>query len=289
MIGYVYRMTCLLPGEYYTYVGKRCSEKFDIRYFGSGSIWRRILNKYDLRAIWTKCSDKLYATADKLLCCEILAKCDTNEQLNHTEANLVEKEKKENDKCVNIAAGGTGGCSYKYMTEEQVRKAIENHKVSCSNRTEDENRAIRRKISEGWRRKSKEEKTNKINNFKKTWYNKPENERKALFKRQQITRDSKTEEEKRRINEQQALTKRNKSAAVKHEIYLKGLHTLKKKLNLKDIKIVYDNGEEEIYETFREASRAVIKKLKLNNKTMSLRNDTVGHHFAKYGFTLQYT
>lgn len=111
MYGYVYLTTDLTNNK--IYVGQHKSEKFDESYLGSGQIIRAKIKKY----------------GKENFSCEILEKCDTEQQLNDREIYWI-KELNSRDLSVgyNIATGGTFGDSGyhlemlgKHQSEKQKR------------------------------------------------------------------------------------------------------------------------------------------------------------------------
>ncbi len=89
MIGYVYITYC--PNNR-VYIGQRRKNKFDKSYIGSGRIIKDMMKKYD------KYKD---------FKCEILYECDSVDELNIKEIEMISKYKSlYKEKCINILRGG---------------------------------------------------------------------------------------------------------------------------------------------------------------------------------------
>ena len=89
MIGYIYITYC--PKDR-IYIGQRRKNKFDKSYIGSGKIIKDMMKKYD------KYKD---------FKCEILYECNTVDELNSKEIEMIQKYKSlYKDKCINILRGG---------------------------------------------------------------------------------------------------------------------------------------------------------------------------------------
>lgn len=94
MYGYIYLTTDLELNK--IYVGQHKSTKFDAKYYGSGIIIRKLINKYG---------------ADRFKC-ELLEECNSLEQLNDREIYWVKKLDATNPSIgYNIASGGAFGDS----------------------------------------------------------------------------------------------------------------------------------------------------------------------------------
>ena len=92
MYGYVYLTTNLINGK--KYIGKHKSTKFDKTYKGSGKLLRVAFDKYG----WDNFS------------CEILRECESEEELNLAEIEIISRNDALNsEEYYNLTAGGTGG------------------------------------------------------------------------------------------------------------------------------------------------------------------------------------
>lgn len=78
--GYIYITTCLINNK--KYIGKRSKSKFDEKYYGSGKIFKRALEKYG------KENFKV----------EILEWCKTKEELNEAERKWIKYYNAQEDK-----------------------------------------------------------------------------------------------------------------------------------------------------------------------------------------------
>ena len=94
MYGYIYKTTDLENNK--IYVGQHKSDKFDTKYYGSGIIIVKLLNKYG---------------TDRFMC-ELLEECDSAEKLNDQEIYWIDKlNALDNTIGYNIATGGAFGDS----------------------------------------------------------------------------------------------------------------------------------------------------------------------------------
>ena len=122
MIGYIYKTTNKINQK--VYIGKHQSSEYDEKYFGSGKILRRAIEKYGLENFSN----------------EIIDTADTDEELNEKEKYYIKHYKDLYGKdCYNLASGGDGGDVFKYQSSEHkqqfVDKMTEINKQRCS--TED--------------------------------------------------------------------------------------------------------------------------------------------------------
>lgn len=122
MIGYIYKTTNKINQK--IYIGKHQSSEYDDKYFGSGKILRRAIEKYGLDNFTN----------------EIIDMADTDEELNEKEKYYIKHYKDLYGKdCYNLASGGDGGDVFKYQSPESkqrfVDKMTEINKQRCS--TED--------------------------------------------------------------------------------------------------------------------------------------------------------
>lgn len=89
MYGYIYLTTNLINGK--KYIGLHRSDKFDESYKGSGSIFKKAIEKYG----WDNFK------------CEIIEECDNDEELNNREEYWIAfYNAVESDEYYNIARGG---------------------------------------------------------------------------------------------------------------------------------------------------------------------------------------
>ena len=101
--GYIYRITNKLDGR--IYIGLRSLPKEDPNYWGSGVHIQRAIKKYGLENFSR----------------DILEWCETREQLNEREVYWIKRLDARNPAVgYNIVAGGTGGNTYQYLSEEQM-------------------------------------------------------------------------------------------------------------------------------------------------------------------------
>jgi hypothetical protein len=109
---YIYITTNLINGKYY--IGKHKGE-VDDKYLGSGIILKQAIEKYG-RVNFEK---------------EVIVICSTEEEVNTWEKRII-KENLTDPNCYNIAPGGEGGYTVKYLSEEEQQairqKAIKTRK-----------------------------------------------------------------------------------------------------------------------------------------------------------------
>lgn len=110
MFGYIYETTNIINGN--TYIGKK-KGTFDEKYYGSGTILKRALEKYG------KENFKV----------EIITICESEELLNFNEKFYIE----ERNPTYNIAKGGTGGDTLFRASNEYKQEVIDKRRLSLSN------------------------------------------------------------------------------------------------------------------------------------------------------------
>jgi len=151
MIGYIYKTTNLVNNK--CYIGKHESSEYDQKYFGSGKILRRSIDKYGIHNFVN----------------EIIDTADTYEELNDKEKYYIAKYKELYGKdCYNIASGGDGGDVFKYQTSEEkqifVDKMTEINRQRCG--TEEFKRqlseATKKRYSDAEERKAHSEKIRSV-------------------------------------------------------------------------------------------------------------------------------
>lgn len=122
MIGYIYKTTNKINQK--IYIGKHQSTEYDDKYFGSGKILIRAIEKYGIENFAN----------------EIIDIANTDEELNKKEKFYIKHYKSLYGKnCYNLASGGDGGNVFKYQTPESkeqfIKKMTEINKRRCA--TED--------------------------------------------------------------------------------------------------------------------------------------------------------
>ena len=91
MYGYIYLTTNLINDK--KYIGKHISEQFDTKYYGSGKLLLRAIEKYGL---------------DNFKC-ELLKECFSDDELNHQEELFIENYNcVKSDEYYNLKPGGLG-------------------------------------------------------------------------------------------------------------------------------------------------------------------------------------
>ena len=129
MIGYIYKTTNKINQK--IYIGKHQSSKYDDKYFGSGKILGKAIEKYGIENFIN----------------EIIDIANTEEELNEKEKYYIKYYKDLYGKdCYNLANGGDGGDVFKYQSPENKQRFIDKmtliNKQRCS--TED----FKNKLSE---------------------------------------------------------------------------------------------------------------------------------------------
>ena len=101
MYGYIYLTENLINNR--KYIGQHKAEYFDPNYKGSGTLLRRAIEKHG----WENFS------------CKILRECETREELNSAEKELIEAYNAvDNPSFYNIARGGEGGDTTAGLSDE---------------------------------------------------------------------------------------------------------------------------------------------------------------------------
>ena len=102
----IYKTTNLLNGKFY--IGKHQTENKDDSYLGSGVALEKAIKKYG-RNNFIK---------------EILFECDSEEEMNQKEKEIITNDLIKNKNCYNIGLGGEGGAMFKgrHHTKETKQK-----------------------------------------------------------------------------------------------------------------------------------------------------------------------
>lgn len=130
MYGYVYKITNKLNGK--IYVGKRASEVFDEKYWGSGRAIKNSINKYGINN-FTR---------------EILQWYNSDDELNTGERFWINKLKSNQKEFgYNFTDGGTGGNTIKYLSEEEKVNRLNKIAETKANYSEDKKLELHNKLS----------------------------------------------------------------------------------------------------------------------------------------------
>lgn len=155
MYGYIYKITNKLNNK--VYVGKRVSETFDEKYWGSGKAIKNSILKYGLDNF----------TRD------ILEWCSSDEELNDREKYWI-KELKANQKQYgyNFTDGGTGGNTIKYLSEEEKEVRLEKISKTKANYSDEQKEELHNKLSKALSAAQKKlyENGYENNNKGRKWY-----------------------------------------------------------------------------------------------------------------------
>lgn len=128
MIGYIYKTTNKINQK--IYIGKHQSSEYDDKYFGSGKILRRAIEKYGLDNFAN----------------EIIDTADTDDELNEKEKYYIEHYKSIYGKdCYNLAKGGDGGDVFKYQTPDDKKQFVD--KMTVINKQRCNTEDFKNKIS----------------------------------------------------------------------------------------------------------------------------------------------
>lgn len=128
MYGYIYKTENILTGE--IYIGQKKSKKFIKNYYGSGKLIQQQLNLFPEKYFKVTMLHKLY---DK-------------KALDEYEKFYIEKYKMEYGYlCLNIAEGGMGSNTFKYMTDKEKQKFVE--KMTQINRERCSSEEFKRRAS----------------------------------------------------------------------------------------------------------------------------------------------
>lgn len=108
MIGYIYKTTNTINKK--IYIGKHQSSEYDDKYFGSGKILKRAIDKYGIENFIN----------------EIIDIADTDDELNEKEKYYIKYYKDlYGENCYNLANGGDGGDVFKYQPLENKQHFID--------------------------------------------------------------------------------------------------------------------------------------------------------------------
>ena len=152
MIGYIYKTTNLVNNK--CYIGKHQSFEYDLKYFGSGKILGRAINKYGIDNFTN----------------EIIDTADTDEELNEKEKYYIAQYKNLYGKdCYNLANGGDGGDVFKYQTPEEKQAFVD--KMTIINKERCNTEEFRNRISEATRQRYSDEEERRIHSerVRNTW------------------------------------------------------------------------------------------------------------------------
>lgn len=128
MIGYIYKTTNKINQK--VYIGKHQSSEYDEKYFGSGKILRRAIEKYGLENFSN----------------EIIDTADTDDELNKKEKYYIRHYKElYGEDCYNLASGGDGGDVFKYQSLEHKQQFAE--KMTAINKQRCNTEDFKNKIS----------------------------------------------------------------------------------------------------------------------------------------------
>lgn len=128
MIGYIYKTTNKINQK--IYIGKHQSSEYDDKYFGSGKILRRAIEKYGIENFIN----------------EIIDIADTDEELNEKEKHYIKLYKDLYGKnCYNLASGGDGGDVFKYQSLEDKQKFVD--KMTAINKKRCNTEEFKNKLS----------------------------------------------------------------------------------------------------------------------------------------------
>lgn len=119
MYGYIYKTTNLKNGK--IYIGKHKSCEYDPNYLGSGRLLKRAIKKYGKENFLNEIIDVAFS----------------DDELNQKEISCITLHKTlYGDNCYNIAFGGEGGDTTKYMSESEkenfVAKMTEINRERCN-------------------------------------------------------------------------------------------------------------------------------------------------------------
>ena len=154
MVGYIYKTTNNINQK--IYIGKHQSSEYDPKYFGSGKILRRAIEKYGLDNFSN----------------EIIDMADTDEELNEKEKYYIEYYKSLYGKdCYNLANGGDGGDVFKYQSPEYKQKFID--KMTLINKQRCNTDEFKNKISKATSKRYQDSGERKLHSekIKKVWSN----------------------------------------------------------------------------------------------------------------------
>lgn len=147
MIGYIYKTTNLVNNK--CYIGKHESSEYDPKYFGSGKILRRAIDKYGIHNFVN----------------EVIDTANTYDELNDKEKHYITQYKDlYGDNCYNIANGGDGGDVFKYSTPEEKQIFVD--KMTAINKERCNTEEFRKRISEATKKRYSDEEERRIHSEK---------------------------------------------------------------------------------------------------------------------------
>lgn len=107
MYGYIYKTTNKANNK--IYIGQHRASEHDINYIGSGKLIKRAINKYGLDNFSN----------------EVITMCDSQEEMDNTEIEMINRFKSTNLKNgYNIARGGSGGNIISNLPKEDYDRLI---------------------------------------------------------------------------------------------------------------------------------------------------------------------
>lgn len=156
MTGYIYLTTNLINNK--MYIGKHERQKYDSKYYGSGKILQKAIEKYGIENFKN----------------EILYEANSTEELNIYEKKYIMeyREKFGKNNLYNIANGGDGGDTFSGKSDKEkedfVKRMTEINKERCSSKD------FKEKLSKATskRYKSIKEREKQSEKIKRAWSNK---------------------------------------------------------------------------------------------------------------------
>ena len=179
MYGYIYKTTNIVNGKFYVGQHKYELPQIDPSYLGSGKILSKAIQKYGVDSFK----------------CELIECCESQEDLNTREKFWIEYFRALNeDDCYNIAAGGDGGNTIKYFSEDEKRLIYKKREDTWAKTN------FRQRCSERMSQYYKQDPQNKIDlsNKLKEYYNNNPAKRKECAERQRGKLQSEKTKEKHR-------------------------------------------------------------------------------------------
>lgn len=165
----IYKTTNLINGKFY--IGKHQTENKNDSYLGSGIALEKAIKKYG-RNNFIK---------------EILFECNSEEEMNQKEKEIITDDLIKNKNCYNIGLGGEGGAMFKgkHHTEETKQKLREKNKGRIFSKE------TREKISNSLKKNGQlnnmtEERKKKISKSLLTYYDKKGRKNKRRIKREKL-------------------------------------------------------------------------------------------------------
>lgn len=121
MYGYIYLTTNFVNGK--QYIGQHRSNGFDSRYFGSGTLFVKALDKYGKENFGR----------------QILVECESEEELNSEERRLIaEYDAVKSSNFYNIADGGSNANNLAGKTAEEIQTIVSRWRDKMNNRSVEE-------------------------------------------------------------------------------------------------------------------------------------------------------